>query len=232
MKSLGEVFLWQAAKLSRLRFWYLARKGNPAVFYLFVGLNNALAIFVLGYVAHLTAWPLIFPSLGPTLFLAFYAPQRAISAPKNALLSHFLGCLIGILCFTLFKRLGLASHPLAFGTVVCAALTVGLTGSLMVFLKILHPPAASTALLAALGYFNHPFQFLGLMAALVLVLLQAKLIHSLAGVDYPWWKAKTEEQFLLQAKGFDLRPHRDESPKDLASLGEILISKGQINQKN
>ncbi len=231
MKRLADWFFWQLAKLYRLRFWYLARQGNPAFFYLFIGLNNALAIFVLGYIAHLTAWPLLFPSLGPTLFLAFYAPQRAISAPKNALLSHLLGAITGMLCLLLFRQLGWAQEVLALSTVAAAALTVGVVGSLMTFFKILHPPAASTALLAALGYFDHFSQFLGLMVALTLILLQAKLMHTLAGVDYPLWAPKEEEALVLKGKGFTLRPSQG-PPQDLAGLGEVLIRKGSFDQKN
>ena len=230
MRSLWEILLWEVSKVERLRFWYLARQRGPWLFYLFLGLNSAVAIFVLGFFAKITSWPLIFPSLGPTLLLAFYAPDKAIAAPKNALLGHLLGGGIGWLCYTLLARGGLAGAEINYALVAGAAFTLGLAGALMLSFKILHPPAASTALLAALGYLSSPFQFLGLILALVLVLLQCKLMHSLAGIPYPWWSPPREEEPELAVRGFTLFPKR--APRDLNELGELLISKGKINQKD
>ncbi len=231
MKSLKEDFLWFLGRLARLRFWYLARSGNPLVFYTALGLNSALAIFVLGYVAQLTSWPLIFPSLGPTIFLAFYSPQRAISAPKNALLGHLLGGVVGTAFYLIFKQLHLVGEGFDIIHVSCAALTVGVTGFLMVYLEVLHPPAASTALLASLGYFDNLVQFAGLMCGLLLLILQAKVFHYLEGIDYPWWSAKEKETMTLKAKGFSLTPHTGE-PQDLSELTKRLVSKGRIDKKN
>ncbi len=230
MRSLWESFLWEVSKLERLRFWYLARKKGSGLFYLYLGLNSTIAIFILGFFAKLTSWPLIFPSLGPTLFLAFYAPQKAVAAPKNALLGHLLGGLVGWGCFEIISHLGLAGEEITYGMVLGAALTVGITASVMMAYKILHPPAASTALLAALGYLNGPFQFLGLLAALVLILLQVKIMHTLAGISYPWWKAAEEPAPDLSAKGFTLFVR--DNPQDLAELKEVLISKGKVNQND
>ena len=230
MKSLKEECLWFLGRLARLRFWYLAKSGNPLVFYTALGLNSALAIFILGYIAQLTAWPLIFPSLGPTIFLAFYSPHRAISAPKNALLGHLLGGVVGTVFYLVFKQLQLLGEGFDLAHVFCAALTVGITGSLMVFLEVLHPPAASTALLAALGYFDNLVQFAGLMSGLLLLIFQAKLFHYLEGIDYPWWSTREKETMVLKAKGFSLTPHTKE-PQDLSELTQRLVSKGKIDKK-
>ncbi len=230
MRSLWENLLWELSKIGRLRFWYLARQKGPWLFPLYLGLNSAVAIFVLGFFAKITSWPLIFPSLGPTILLAFYAPEKAISAPKNAFLGHFLGGSIGWLSYILWGSSGFGGPEINYALVAGVALALGLTGVLMFFFKVLHPPAASTSLLASLGYFSSPFQFLGLLLALILVLLQCKIMHLLAGVPYPWWSAKENELPKLSAKGFSLFPKK--SPRDLEALSDLLIAKGKIDQKD
>ncbi len=230
MRNLAEKLLWQFSKIERLRFWYLARRKGSWLFYLYLGLNSAVAIFILGFFARITSWPLIFPSLGPTLLLAFYAPEKTISAPKNAFLGHLLGAGLGYFCYRLVCYGGLPGPEISYSLIAGAAFALGLTGALMLLLHILHPPAASTALLASLGYLSTPLQFGGLILALLLVLFQCKVMHFLAGIPYPWWSAGRKGDPRLSAKGFVLFPEK--SPKDFKELGELLVSRGQFNQRN
>ena len=226
----GDDLLWQIGKLGRLRFWYQARK-RRGVLELFVGLNNALAMGILGFMAYLTSWPLIFPSLGPSLFLIFYAPQRAMSAPRNTLLAHLLGGAIGLGLFTLLETLGLVSGT-SFdqGRILSAALSLGLFGFLMIRLRILHPPAASTALIAATGLLPH-WSYLPLLGlALIIIILQAHLLHRLAGIPYPSWSPLKEEEPEIFTPVGRLK-FGSSTPQDLSELADQLIASGRPNQQ-
>ena len=68
---------------------------------------------------------------------------------------------------------------------IAAALSLGLTAGLMVLLKSPHPPAGATTLIVSLGILTRPSQLLLLMAAVVLLTLQAIAINRLAGPQLP-----------------------------------------------
>ncbi len=218
--------LWGLGKLARLRFWYLvSRKGKRSLFYLFIGLNNALAIFFLGLVAWYTSWPLIFPSLGPSLFLIFYAPENPMASPRNTVLGHLLGGTIGWLSFKASLYFGLISESgLTLAKIFTLAFALGLTGVSMALTNLLHPPAASTCLIGALGLVPR-WYFLPLLGVSIgIVTFQALIIHRLAGVDYPLWSqasSKAEPAMRLKNEKFSLKK---EDSTDLSKLAESLIS--------
>lgn len=74
--------------------------------------------------------------------------------------------------------------------IAAAALSLGLTSGLMVFLKAPHPPAGATTLIISLGILRSTGQMAVLMAAVVLLTLQAIAINRLAGLPYPLWAAR------------------------------------------
>ncbi len=222
--------LWSIAKLARLRFWYQVRHHGRGLFYLFIGLNNALSIFLLGLVAWWSSWPLIFPSLGPSLFLIFYAPSRAMASPRNTLLGHLVAGVIGWLAFKTGQILGVSSgiNP---ASVLVAASAVGITGVFMAATRILHPPAASTTLIAALGFMPDGYYIGILLAACLIILAQALLIHRLAGVRYPWWAPFAEDT----SPDIETRDGKisffssKKRPGDLADLAQQIVFRGKVD---
>jgi hypothetical protein len=62
----------------------------------------------------------------------------------------------------------------------------------MIAADIPHPPAASTTLIVSLGLIGQWQQFAALMAAVVLLTMQAFIINRLSGVCYPLWKPSSE----------------------------------------
>nr|MBC8425572.1 hypothetical protein [bacterium] len=65
----------------------------------------------------------------------------------------------------------------------------GLITALMIMLRCPHPPAAATAMIAAMGFLG-PVQALGLVAAALLLAVEAVvLVRWLAGLPYPIWRA-------------------------------------------
>jgi CBS-domain-containing membrane protein len=71
--------------------------------------------------------------------------------------------------------------------VLAAALSLAMTGALMVLLGVVQAPAAATALIVALGIITTP-AYLGIIElAVALLVLKALALNRLAGIDYPLW---------------------------------------------
>lgn len=160
---------------------------------LFVFINGFITIALLSGVAMISNTPLVFPSLGPTAFLFFFTPESPTSSPRHSLLGHAIGivCGYGALLIT-----GLHHAPpvmvagVNLQRALAAALSLGLTGALMILLKAAHPPAGATTLIVSLGIVTKPFYLLIIEVAVGLLVLQAIVINRLAGLDYPLWSRK------------------------------------------
>ncbi len=194
MKKNGKLLsavLWNLGKLERIRFWYMASRVDARVLNsLNVFLHSIASMIILGTAAHLTSWSLIFPSLGPTIFLIFYAPSSAMSAPRNTIAAHVAGAFIGWACFQvlLFMDPSAASLPhTALPRIITASIALGFCGILMSLSGIVHPPAASTTLVAGLGMINSPMTVAFMTMALILLCMLAWTMHWLSGIKYPAW---------------------------------------------
>tara|TARA_A100001011_G_C14136097_1_gene767657 strand:- start:480 stop:950 length:471 start_codon:yes stop_codon:yes gene_type:complete len=99
------------------------------------------ATIVIGILAFLTLetpagiW-LMF-SFGATVFLVFVLYNLETAQPKNIFFGHLVSMLVGIV---FNETIGLSFYSLG--------LSVGVAVVLMVYLKIMHPPAASNPLVA------------------------------------------------------------------------------------
>ncbi len=201
MGQRNEQLRWQLARgLTRaLHIERLAsRYSRNTVMAAFNFVNGTISIALVSLVALATQEAFIFPSLGATAFILFYVPLAEPASPRNTLCGHLIGAIIGLLSLYAF---GLADHPSAFSTGVdmarvgAAGLSLGLTSSLMVILRVAHPPAGATALIVSLGLMPNPAQLPVLMAGVLLLLAQAFVINRLAGIPYPLWsKNRTEIQ--------------------------------------
>lgn len=94
------------------------------------------------------------------------------SSPRSAILGHFIALAVGYLTLALFGLLD-APSVLEVGVSVArigaAALSVGLTGALILLAHDSHPPAGATALIVSLGLLATP-QALVVMALSVMLL--------------------------------------------------------------
>ena len=190
--------LWELSKVFRLRFFYVATRGNiKRLIAVYVFVTSFLGLSVLGGITLLFYWPLLFPSLGPTTFLIFYAPARAMSWPRNCIMGHLSGMVCGFLAFlVLYCFFPEKAMKTEFDLIKILFISgaVGLTALIMVLADILHPPAASTAMIAAAGYFKHPTEVLGFIMALLLLVFEGIIFHRLSGIVYPWWSGDKKEQ--------------------------------------
>lgn len=161
----------------------------------YVLITSAISISLVSAVAVITLQPFVFPSLGPTAFLLFFAPLEAASSPRNVFCGHLIGVLCGYLALLTF---GLATRPpdledVTWPRVGAVTLALCATLSLMVWLGVPHAPAGATTLIVALGLLRTPEQLVILMTAVVLLLLLGLGINRLAGIEYPRWKPRLEE---------------------------------------
>src|SRR5579875_2328108 len=137
------------ALLERLRLTDWMNRFPPRlVWSLYVLFNGFITIVLLSLVAILTNNPFVFPSLGPTAYLFFFAPLSRASSPRHALLGHGLAILCGYLSLLVT---GMELPP-----GIAAALSLGFTGALMVLFRISHPPAGATTLIISLRLIVRP----------------------------------------------------------------------------
>lgn len=152
-----------------------------------------LALGTSGLAAYLAKQPLLFPSLGPTALLFFERPLAATSSPRNALIGHAAAILAGALSLALF---GLLDNPsiLVEGATparaAAGALSVALTGAVLLLLNASHPPTGATTLIVSLGFLQTPSEMAVLMAGVVLLTAVGWLLNRAAGVPMPVWGAR------------------------------------------
>ena len=230
--------IWQLAKISRLSFWYLATHHDIhllSIIYIFSAISISMAI--LGTAAYLTSWPMIFPSLGPTIFLMFYAPSSHLSAPRNAILGHISAALIGLFCYWITQRLNAAgviggvldksSLPIIFES----SIALGLTGVFMTITGFIHPPAASSALIASLGLIPNWQNIFVLVVALGLVSCQSWFMHRLNGIKFPIWSPFEETKGLnIRTKLGDLNYKKSTKTHTVEELADLLASRQKIKK--
>ena len=100
------------------------------------GISAALVIGVLAFLTLRTSagvW-LMF-SFGATVFLVFVLYNLETAQPKNIFFGHLVSVLVGII---FNETIGFSFYSLG--------LSVGVAVALMVYLKVMHPPAASNPL--------------------------------------------------------------------------------------
>lgn len=178
--------------------------------------NGSLSIGLISLLALVTQEAFIFPSLGATAFILFYVPLASPASPRNTLGGHLIGALAGLGSLHLF---GLQHSPSAMDAGVdlyragAAALSLGATSSLMILLRVAHPPAGATALIVSLGLMPQLGQLPVLMGGVALLLLQAFITNRLAGIPYPAWRAHTGTTPGDTVKDQPIAPSSHSAPK-------------------
>lgn len=159
----------------------------------FVFVNCFISIAIIAFTASLSRTVFIFPSLGATAFLFFYRPMDAVASPRNAVMAHSIAIVCGYLALLLF---GLNTHPaisiegIQFARIFCAGMALATTCALMILLNAPHAPAASTALLVALGVVSNPLDLIVIELAVVFLAIQGNIINRAEGIDFPFWRAR------------------------------------------
>ena len=161
---------------------------------LVLALGAALSVAGLAALDSATKTPFLFPSLGATTFLLIAAPEREMSSTRNAFFGHLIGAASGWLALWLCgvdgTRVALGSFDVAH--ILSASLALGLTTFALLRLRISHPPAGATTLIFGIGLLPHAWQVPMVGGSALLLALEARLFHRLAGLSLPWWSAAPE----------------------------------------
>lgn len=179
--------------LQRLRLTHLLRVfPERPIWALFVFVNAFLSLGIMAAVGIGLHTPDVFPSLGPTAFLFFFTPYSPTASPRHTIYGHAIGIVCGYAMLVLFglTHAPPATETLGFHRLMAVALSLALTGALMILLKAAHPPAGATTLIVSMGIVDRPFYLLVIEIAVIALTLQAIVINRLAGLDYPLWAAK------------------------------------------
>jgi CBS domain-containing membrane protein len=170
--------------------WLMQQYPRTPVFALYNFLSGFLSIGIMAAFAILLHAPFIFPSLGPTAFHYFSRQSAPSASPRNAIIGHLIGTGAGYfsLVVTGLTTAGPAiANGITWPRVIAVALSLGLTAGLMLLFRASHAPAGATTLIIALGILTQPWQLGVLMAAIILLTLQAIAINRLFGVPLPLW---------------------------------------------
>ena len=101
------------------------------------GISASIVIGVLAFLTLRTsAGILLMFSFGATVFLVFALHELETAQPKNVFFGHLVSVLVGII---FNETIGFSFYSLG--------LAVGVAVTLMIYLKIMHPPAASNPLI-------------------------------------------------------------------------------------
>ena len=152
-----------------------------------------LALALSGLAAYVAGQPLLFPSLGPTAFLFFEQPLDPAASPRNALIGHAVAIAAGALSLAVF---GLLNDPSVLVETVTAArigagaLSVALTGAILLLMDSSHPPSGATTLIVSLGFLQTPSEMAALMVGVVLLTFVGWLFNRAAGVRVPVWSVE------------------------------------------
>ena len=180
--------------LRRLRLdWLLDRFPTRLVRSVYVFVNGFITIGLLALLAFVSRNPFVFPSLGPTAYLLFFAPLGKTSSPRNTLCGHAIGLICG---YAAFVVTGAGAHP--FGAhpgifwprILAAAFSLSATAAFMVLLDVSHPPAGATTLIVSLGIISQPRELVVIEVAVLLLVIQALVINRIAGLPYPFWSSE------------------------------------------
>ena len=133
------------------------------------GLSAALVIGVLAFITLRTSagiW-LMF-SFGASVFLVFVLHDLETAQPKNIFFGHLITVIVGII---FNETIGFSFYSLG--------LSVGLAVTLMVYLKVMHPPAASNPLVVLFTDVSFDFILFPVITGTIVIILMSIFINKI-----------------------------------------------------
>jgi len=181
--------------LAKCQLRYLARNVNniKPIMIGFVAVGGIVAIGTIATAAYLTDFPLLFPPLGPSAFILFFIPMGAAASPRSCIMAHYIAALSGVVSLHLFMFIFpdanfLAGADTSWLRIGAICLAMGLICASMIGFNCVHPPAAATALMGAMGYLNSIPHVIGLLSAVLVLVIEAFIFNRLlGGLPYPSW---------------------------------------------
>ena len=133
------------------------------------GISAAIVIGILAFLTLRTSagvW-LMF-SFGATVFIVFVLYNLETAQPKNIFFGHLVSILVGII---FNETVGFSFYSLG--------LSVGIAVTLMVYLKVMHPPAASNPLVALSMDLSYDFILFPVITGTVVIIIMSVLINKI-----------------------------------------------------
>ena len=133
------------------------------------GFSAAIVIGVLAFLTLRTSagiW-LMF-SFGATVFIVFVLYNLETAQPKNIFFGHLVSLLVGII---FNETVGFSFYSLG--------LSVGVAITLMVYLKVMHPPAASNPLVVLFTDVSFDFILFPVIVGTITIILMSILINKI-----------------------------------------------------
>tara|TARA_B100000963_G_scaffold357678_1_gene380448 strand:- start:5428 stop:5898 length:471 start_codon:yes stop_codon:yes gene_type:complete len=132
-----------------------------------LGLSASFIIGVLAFLSFETSTGLwVMFSFGSTTLIVLIFYRSEFAQPGNIFFGHILGILIGIL----FNEIFGASY-------VTLGLSVGTTITLMIYLKVVHPPAAANPLIALFADVSFNYIFFPVIVGTLLIIIISIIIN-------------------------------------------------------
>ncbi len=154
--------------------WHSGQPRLPWRRLVFAAFGVALLVALLGLFGDAVDLTLLFLGFAPSCLLVFLLPEAPVSQPSAVVGGHVVSALVGVGAAALL--------PLSWWS---AALAAGVATGAMALLRIIHPPAVATAVVALASGAGWMFLLLPALAAPVLIVVVALLYHRLTGVQYP-----------------------------------------------
>ena len=133
------------------------------------GISAAIVIGVLAFLTLTTSagvW-LMF-SFGATVFIVFVLHNLETAQPKNIFFGHLVSVLVGII---FNETIGFSFYSLG--------LSVGVAVALMVYFKIMHPPAASNPLVVLFTDVSFDFVLFPVITGAIAIILMSVFINKI-----------------------------------------------------
>ena len=133
------------------------------------GISAAIVIGVLAFLTLRTPagiW-LMF-SFGATVFIVFVLHKSEAAQPKNVFFGHLISIIIGV---TINEIVGFSFFSMG--------IAVGLSIILMIYCKVIHPPAASNPLIAIFSDVSFEYIFFPVIFGSLLIILFSILINKI-----------------------------------------------------
>ena len=133
------------------------------------GVSAAIVITILAFLTLETSggvW-LMF-SFGATVFLVFVLYNLETAQPKNIFFGHLISMIVGVI---FNETIGLSFYSLG--------LSVGVAVILMVYFKVMHPPAASNPLVALFMDLSFDYILFPVIVGTILIIILSILINKI-----------------------------------------------------
>ena len=147
--------------------WALGCSPLSECFWAFIG--SFAGIGLVSYLTFIYGVPVLVAPLGASACLIYGVPNAPFAQPRNAIMGHLVSALIGV---AIYQWLGTYWFT--------AALSVSIAVAVMVGMRIIHPPAGATALIAVINRQDWLFPLMPVGIGICILVIVGIVLNNLA----------------------------------------------------